>query len=89
MGMITDSYDETEPNEIGTNSGGEDPLSIDELYEDCAEYLAEAGPEDTVYFNTFDDNNIMKTCGYIPKWCMDDCFQGIRIDSVEFCGDEV
>ena len=83
------SYDETEPDQIGQNEDGFLPLCMDALYWYC-EYLIAKGQtiqDATIIFTTF-DNNIMKICGYIPSNCMDDCFQGISIDSIVSCEED-
>ena len=63
--------------EVGSNSEGARPLTIDALYETCAsEYLVVDTDKNTVYFDT-NSEGVISLCGYVPNGCADDCFQGI------------
>jgi len=63
--------------EVGTNSEGAKPLTIDALYEICAsEYLVVDEENNRIYFDT-NDEEIMDLCGYVPIGCADDCFTGL------------
>lgn len=80
QGEIIDSYTETTDN-LGSHTKGAAPLTIDELYNTCAnEYLIVDEDKNTIYFET-ELNGMMTLCGFIPNACMDDCYRGIKIDS--------
>ena len=75
------SYTETKA-DLGSHEQGAKPLTIDELYDTCAsDYLIVDKTKNTLYFETDNVNGIMTTCGFVPKYCADDCFNGIRITS--------
>ena len=85
-GSITDFYEETEPSQIGTHSAGADPNTIDEIYQECANYLSLNTTDNYIMLQT-DHYGLLQLCGYVPKLCVDDCFQGISISSIDFCSD--
>lgn len=63
--------------EVGSNTEGARPLTIDALYETCAsEYLVVDEEKNTIYFDT-NSEGVISLCGYVPNGCADDCFQGI------------
>ncbi len=75
------SYSETK-DDLGTNTRGGKPLTLDELYHSCAdEYLIVDKSKNTLYFKTNQDG-LMTLCGFVPRTCADDCFRGVRIDSI-------
>lgn len=77
------SYFENE-NELGNNQAGAPAATIDMLYDSCInKYLKINSEQNTIYFSTH-DNGILKSCGYIPKYCMDDCFTGVTIKSFKW-----
>ncbi|MGY5355583.1 hypothetical protein [Wenyingzhuangia sp. IMCC45467] len=55
---------------------------MDEIYEKAKQDWLIKRKEVLVYFET-DNNGLISTCGYVPKNCMDDCFLGITIKSIE------
>ncbi len=78
---ITDIYTETAEN-IGRDTRGAKPVSIDQLYTSCAqEYLQVDPKENTIYLETA-ANGLLSLCGFVPNNCEDDCFSGIRINSL-------
>ncbi|MEO7989554.1 MAG: hypothetical protein ABI663_08445 [Chryseolinea sp.] len=69
---------------LGTNHDGALPITIDELYNTCGkQYLVVSTQDNDVHFET-SDIGMMNLCGYVPKGCMDDCFNGIMIKSFEW-----
>jgi hypothetical protein len=79
----TDSYFET-GSEIGSYQFGAAPLTVDELYDTCVrKYLKVNEKENTVYFETSGDG-LLNLCGYVPDGCMDDCFFGVKIDTIKW-----
>ena len=89
---ITDSYIELDSSQIGTNTDGAHPKSIDTIYEECKNYLSSINTDDNDIFFQTDDYGLIKVCGYASKLCNardhDDCFEGINIPSIEFCHDD-
>ena len=76
---IIDSYSETIEN-LGTHNYGAAPLTIDEIYNFCAEELLIVDKKNnTIYFET-KENGLISLCGYVPDNCIDDCFTGISIE---------
>ena len=68
--------------EIGTHVAGAKPLTVDELYYTCAkEYLKVNTKKNTVYLETNKDG-LLNLCGYVPDDCFDDCYFGVRIDTI-------
>ena len=74
---ITKSYTETEKN-IGKNEEGAPAITMDQLYKDAKKHLDVNSKKNTIIFSTF-NNGILMTCGYIPKGCADDCFNGVSL----------
>jgi hypothetical protein len=55
--------------------------TIDQLYSECSvEYLS----VNTGNIFTASTEGIMIACGYWPIGCVDDCFQGVTIDSLKW-----
>jgi hypothetical protein len=80
---ITDTYSEG-VGDLGTHDRGHPLLTIDDLYHSCAkEYLIADRDDNTVYFET-GEAGLMASCGYVPKYCQDDCFRGVSINFVEW-----
>lgn len=78
---ILNSYLEGESN-LGSNEKGAEILTIDQLYDSCiGEYLTAGMKNNTLYFEAEWDG-IMSLCGYVPNGCADDCFSGVRINSL-------
>ncbi len=81
--QIIDSYTET-GSQLGNNAKGATPLTIDQLYASCAaESLIVDATANTIYFQTA-VNGLMTLCGFVPDFCADDCYEGIRIDSFDW-----
>jgi hypothetical protein len=65
-------------NEIGTNSSGASPLTLDQVYDKARnEWLAKRKNAE-VFFET-DNQGLISLCGYVEDNCADDCFIGILI----------
>ncbi len=58
------------------------PLTLDEIYTKAEENWLISRENTTNYFET-DNNGLISVCGFIENGCMDDCFAGIRISSIE------
>ena len=80
MNEEIESYVET-GEEIGKDERGAAAVTIDELYTSCAsEYLSVNSDKNEIFFET-GDAELMTLCGFVPKNCADDCFQGVRINT--------
>lgn len=74
-------WSETE-NEIGSHDDGAALLTLDEIYNKAkSDWLIEK-KDARVIFET-NNNGMISTSGYIDKNCLDDCFIGIRIQSID------
>lgn len=69
--------------ELGTHEKGAAVATIDELYTSCKPYLRVNESENKIYFET-DANGIMNLCGFVPRNCADDCFNGIRLTFLDW-----
>lgn len=69
--------------ELGTHEIGADLITLDEVYKKAKnDWLIQRSNTNT-YLET-ENNGIISICGYDLKSCVDDCFVGIRIKSIEF-----
>ncbi|MDO3693751.1 hypothetical protein QVZ41_02675 [Wenyingzhuangia sp. chi5] len=57
-------------------------LTLDEVYDKAKKEWLIKRKDVSIYFET-ENNGLISTCGYVPKNCMDDCFYGITIKSIE------
>lgn len=70
--------------DVGTHQRGHTPLLIEELYEQCAkEVLTKDRASNSIFFE-LDSNELLKTCVYVPKNCVDDCSFGVKIKKITF-----
>lgn len=91
--IITDGLSENIPedelewteneSEIGSHkNSGAIPLTLDQIYAKAEnEWLLKRNNTKT-YLET-ENNGLISTCGYVENGCMDDCFVGIYIKSIE------
>lgn len=56
--------------------------TLDEIYSLAEHEWLIKRDNATVYFET-ENNGLLSSCGYVMDGCMDDCFNGIRISSIE------
>ncbi|PXY43928.1 hypothetical protein [Flavobacterium hydrophilum] len=72
-----------EENQINSheNSPAAAALTLDQIYNKAEKEWLIKRKDATVYFEA-KNNGLISSCGYVPKGCMDDCFFGIRIKSV-------
>jgi len=69
-------------NEIGTHDGSAAALTLDEVYERArTEWLVKRSGAKT-YFEA-KNNGMLSSCGYVKDGCVDDCFTGISISSIQ------
>lgn len=76
-------YDEG-ASEVGTNSAGAEPATIDELYDVCESILKTKNPSENFISFDLDDDNVLKKCTFFPKNCADDCDEGVNIQNINF-----
>ncbi|MEH6681955.1 MAG: hypothetical protein V7724_15495 [Sediminicola sp.] len=75
----TENKDEINNHE---HSNAADALTLAEIYTKAEkEWLIDRSGA-TQYFEA-DNNGLISICGYVEEGCMDDCFIGIRIESIE------
>lgn len=68
---------------IGTHNQGQEALTLDEIYNKAKnEWLKVDKKANDIYFETNTDG-LIASCGYVPKGCQDDCFNGITISSIK------
>lgn len=68
---------------IGTHTQGQEALTLDQVYAKAKnEWLKVDTKANDIYFET-DGNGLISSCGYVPKGCQDDCFNGIHISSIQ------
>ncbi len=68
--------------EIGSHENGAESITLDEIYFKAQnDWLIERN-NTTTYFKT-ENNGMISTCGYVNNQCVDDCFIGVRIKTIE------
>ncbi|RVT97257.1 hypothetical protein EOD41_19015 [Mucilaginibacter limnophilus] len=71
------------PAQINIHERGAAGLTLDEVYTKAKkEWLKVNEKDNEIYFEA-KNNGMISLCGYVPKGCMDDCFNGISIASIE------
>lgn len=63
-------------------TGAAEALTLDELYDKAQKQWLLKRDNAKVYFEA-ENNGLMSTCGYVEEGCMDDCFNGITIKSIQ------
>jgi hypothetical protein len=79
---VTETWTET-GNELGTHPGAHPPVTMPQLYDECATILARDPVAGEVRFEV-DERGLLATCTYRPLDCVDDCTEGIEIDLLFF-----
>lgn len=71
-------------NEINSHeySSAADALTLDEIYNKAEQEWLIKRDNAKTYFET-KNNGLISLCGYVENGCMDDCFVGITIKSIE------
>ncbi|WCT09963.1 hypothetical protein [Mucilaginibacter jinjuensis] len=68
---------------IGAHTQGQEALTLDQIYSKAKnEWLKVDRKANDIYFETNADG-LIANCGYVPKGCQDDCFNGITILSIQ------
>lgn len=72
-----------EENEINNHENSSAAaLTLDQIYSKAEKEWLIKRKDTTVYFEA-KNNGLISSCGYVPDGCMDDCFFGIRIKSIQ------
>lgn len=74
--------DRKNESEINTHQNGAAALTLDEIYVNAKSDWLIKRKNTTNYFESKNDG-LISQCGYVEKNCMDDCFVGITISSIE------
>ncbi len=80
--IVEDQWTENKA-DLGIHKSIFAPQTIDELYQDCKGIYINSPKSEIKTFNV-DTNHIIRTCGYTPEGCHDDCFRGIELFSFEW-----
>ncbi|WDF53565.1 hypothetical protein [Mucilaginibacter sp. KACC 22063] len=68
--------------DIGSHTEGWQAVTLDYIYHKAkTEWLKADKKSNDIYFET-DANGLISSCGYVPKGCQDDCFNGVTIKSI-------
>jgi hypothetical protein len=70
--------------EVGTHSAGHPAVTLDALYDQCAEEVLTQDPAEHEIILELDDRGFLQQCTYRAYSCEDDCLDGITIQSLEF-----
>ncbi len=84
-GIPTEELEWTEnESEINThkNSAAREAITLDDVYKLARQEWLKKRKDAKTYFET-NNNGMISNCGYFPNGCMDDCFVGIHISSIE------
>ena len=78
-----DTYIENQDN-LGTHKAGFSPITMDNIYRNCILNISKVSSlTNNIYFET-DNSGILSTCGYVPKNCQDECFEGVEINNFKW-----
>jgi hypothetical protein len=67
---------------LNTHTEGAVAITLDAIYAKAPEQWLNADPKNNDISFTTDNNGLITSCGYSPKNCMDDCFNGVFIKSI-------
>ncbi|MCF3111162.1 hypothetical protein LL912_20405 [Niabella sp. CC-SYL272] len=78
---LKETWIETTDN-INTHHPYETALTLDKVYIKAKNEWLKVNPDENhIYFET-QNRGMISSCGFVPKGCQDDCFQGIRITDI-------
>lgn len=63
---------------LGSHEDGHAPMTMDAVYEEAQGWIKGSAEND--YFFSTDATGIVTTAGFVPKECMDDCFEGYHVE---------
>lgn len=67
---------------VGTNTDGYSAVTLDQVYDWARTDWLKRRAGASTYFEA-KNNGMISSAGYVEKGCMDDCFRGITIKSIE------
>ena len=67
--------------ELGKKESPFNIWTLDQIYEKAKSEWIVKRKDAQIYFNDL-NNGIISIAGYIPNGCQDDCFVGIRVNSI-------
>jgi len=73
-----------EANELGSHLNGGPVLTIDALYARCRAEILTVDPDENEIIFTVNQRGLLDKCTYVPKGCVDDCEEGVRISAIDF-----
>lgn len=79
-----DTWDETSAAEVGTHTDGLPALTVEQLFASCESSLAQ-DPTQNLLTLMVGTAGVPTACGYTPKNCIDDCYNGFRLSDFA-CG---
>ena len=81
--IVSKTWIETSANLNTHGNEANEPLTLDQVYTKAkGEWLNVDKKDNDKYLET-NNNGIISMAGYVPKGCMDDCFNGIRIKDIK------
>lgn len=83
-GKRISKWQEESLEEIGIHKRGATPKTIDQLYSQCRTDVLNRSTLDHYIYLSFDKNNLLHQCTYVPKSCADDCSFGVEITDLGF-----
>ena len=69
---------------VGQNSKGHVPITLDQIYQDCAANRLTGNEKTQILSLRLDNNGIINTCGYSLKNCEENCFKGNSISGFKW-----
>lgn len=68
--------------DLGKNGNAEQLMTLEQIYDKAKNDWITKRPNSQIYFEA-KNNGLISTAGYVPDGCMDDCFVGIKIISIQ------
>ena len=68
--------------DLGNNGNAEQLMTLEQIYDKAKNDWITKRPNSQIYFEA-KNNGLISTAGYVPDGCMDDCFVGIKIISIQ------
>jgi len=79
-----ETWDESSAAEVGTHTDGAPALTVEQLFASCESSLSQDPTQNTLTLVVGTDG-VPTACGYTPKNCVDDCYNGFRLSDFA-CG---
>ena len=81
--IVSKTWVETSANLNTHGNEAHEPLTLDQVYAKAKTEWLNASKKDNDRFLETNNNAMISTAGYVPKGCMDDCFNGIHIKDIK------